>query len=470
MKTNILFTALALIIGLQFTNAQNLISNNKPNLEGLPPISNWEIVTQNVSQSDLFAIQFIDDNQGWAVGNYGTLIYTIDAGFTWREHNFGLNVDLYDIYFLNESSGFAVGVKNVGPQTYGIVFKTIDGGQNWELSYQSKFHMVINSIAFTDDNNGFLAGYSYGHRCSSGIILRTDDAGNSWENVPVSIPISEVDNIMFNTNVGTSQFPQGWATGKLNVGPGELAVILKSEDGGSTWEPSYTDFGSKISFSDIHFNDLQNGVAVGQSGVVLTTNDAGKNWTTHKFDQHVLNAGLIGMHDYTCVIGDNGAILSSTGNSEDWVREYTLTSNHLTSICRTPGDFVWIAGYGGTLLRSFDPGCGENQEFEPISTHGTLKHIEISDQAENSTGPLVNHKNFPNPFQSLTSISFEIDLRVHVKLDIYNLNGKLIATLKDQVLESGYYDVMFNANDLPPGIYTYRLKAGNQVENGKMIK
>jgi len=477
MKRKTLITALALIIGLQFTNAQKIInadqSENKLAQQNSTfnsgSLSEWEIVTYEGSQNDLVAIQFTDDNHGWAVGSYGTIINTKDGGLSWAEHNFGPLIDLSDVCFLDESTGFVVGVKHVGPHIYGIAYKTVDGGENWNLSFLSNSPMVLNSIAFADTQNGFLTGYSYGPGGTNGLSVKTTDGGLNWVSVSAYNVIAEIDNIMFNNKGDSKGMIIGWATGRMSVGPNEASVILKSVDMGENWITVYTS-SKEINFNHIDFFNYGNGIAVGDNGTILFTIDAGNSWKSQKSYSNNYNATLAGAGNNTWVVGDGGLILNSTENGQNWMQQNAFLKNNLNAICSTPGGNLWVVGDEGTLLRKPGSDSEKNYDLGNSSINGALKDSQISIQTKNSAGPLVSHKNYPNPFQSKTTISFEIDKRTHVILEIYNLNGKLIATLKDQILDSGYYEANFYANELPPGIYTYKLRAGNQVKNGKMIK
>jgi hypothetical protein len=79
------------------------------------------------------------------------------------------------------------------------------------------------------------------------------------------------------------------------------------------------------------------------------------------------------------------------------------------------------------------------------------------------------HSNYPNPFNSSTTISFELVAPGNVKLEVYDLLGREMATLVDGYLESGYYDNKFVASNRPSGIYFYRLNIGNAVKTGRMV-
>ncbi len=480
MKTKNLLTALALIIGLQFTNAQKFINENvtenKQSMQILPIFSSnsseWEIVKYNGIQSNLSAIQFIDDKHGWAVGAYGTIINTTDGGLTWKEQSLGYIVQLKDLHFLNENTGFVVGIMYVGPHIYGIAFKTVDGGKNWNLSFQSDTPMVLNSIAFSDDQNGFLSGNSYGPNPSEGIIIKTTDTGLTWENVSINNTILKIDNIMFNHkgNGKSKGMTLGFATAKINVGPSEVSVILKSMDLGISWNTVYSNYGNNI--SDMSFFNYNQGIAVADNGTILLTNDAGESWTAKKYDPYKYNATLAGEENDSWVVGDDGTILKSTNQGQKWLVQYNLLNTNLNAICRTPGGNLWIVGDDGTLMKKLKSTIidANNQDLVNSSINEDTKSTQISNQTEKNSGPLVKHKNYPNPFSSKTTISFQLSQQAYVKLDIYNINGKLITTLKDQNLDTGYYEVMLDGSDLPSGIYTYVLRTGSHVENGKMIK
>ena len=81
----------------------------------------------------------------------------------------------------------------------------------------------------------------------------------------------------------------------------------------------------------------------------------------------------------------------------------------------------------------------------------------------------ILHQNSPNPFNPSTEIRYRIAGTLKVTLRIFDVSGKEIESLVDQVQSPGQYTVTFHANDLPSGIYFYRLDAGSFAETKKLI-
>jgi hypothetical protein len=78
-------------------------------------------------------------------------------------------------------------------------------------------------------------------------------------------------------------------------------------------------------------------------------------------------------------------------------------------------------------------------------------------------------QNYPNPFNPSTLIKYSVPERGLVKLSVYNLVGEEVSVLVNQEVASGFYEVTFNAANLPSGTYFYRLQAGNTVQLKKML-
>jgi len=78
-------------------------------------------------------------------------------------------------------------------------------------------------------------------------------------------------------------------------------------------------------------------------------------------------------------------------------------------------------------------------------------------------------QNFPNPFNPITKINYQIPELSFVTLKVYDVLGSEIVTLVNEEKPIGSYEVKFDATNLPSGIYFYRIQAGSFVETKKML-
>jgi hypothetical protein len=77
--------------------------------------------------------------------------------------------------------------------------------------------------------------------------------------------------------------------------------------------------------------------------------------------------------------------------------------------------------------------------------------------------------NYPNPFNPVTTIQYEISTRAHVRLSVYNMLGQRVVELVDVVQDAGRHEVQFEASGLSSGVYLYRLQAGDVVDTRSTI-
>lgn len=87
-------------------------------------------------------------------------------------------------------------------------------------------------------------------------------------------------------------------------------------------------------------------------------------------------------------------------------------------------------------------------------------------------GPPANfslQQNFPNPFNPATAIRYSLAKPEHVKLAVYDLQGRQVEILLDQKQNAGLYEISFDGRKLASGLYVYRLQAGAFVDEKRML-
>ena len=112
------------------------------------------------------------------------------------------------------------------------------------------------------------------------------------------------------------------------------------------------------------------------------------------------------------------------------------------------------------------------------ATDDTLKASAQADgtlslKSENEHNSIISfnlRKNYPNPFNPETSISFTIDRKDQISLKIYDISGKLTQVLVDKLADLGTYQFTWRPpTSLPSGVYFYRINANNFSDVKQML-
>jgi hypothetical protein len=84
-------------------------------------------------------------------------------------------------------------------------------------------------------------------------------------------------------------------------------------------------------------------------------------------------------------------------------------------------------------------------------------------------GSLTLQQNYPNPFNPVTRIAYEVPANGQVRLEVFDMLGRRVATLVDGTMTSGAHEVTFDAQTLPSGVYVYRLETAGRTLSRTMM-
>jgi hypothetical protein len=183
--------------------------------------------------------------------------------------------------------------------------------------------------------------------------------------------------------------------------------------------------------------------------------------------------------EHCCIYGNTGGDFS--GNVPAGLGIVALTNSNGDS-CDTyyniflDPQFVDTAA-GDYHLRAGSPCIDAGDPSLPYDPDGTVadmgafyfNQLSLPDPERTAVWHYRLAQNYPNPFNAETRIGFELARAGEVRLDVFDITGRLVQRLVDGRISEGSHEIGFDARDLPSGVYVYRLAAGNMSEAKKMI-
>ncbi|HEX6314202.1 MAG TPA: hypothetical protein VFZ73_05055 [Gemmatimonadaceae bacterium] len=290
----------------------------------------------------------------WASGTEGTVIRTDDRGATWRRSvvpDAG-TLDFRDIDAIDERTAF---VLSIGNGDASRIYKTSDAGATWTLQFKNDDPKAFfDAMAFRDASRGFAFSDSVD---GAFVILRTDDGGTRWTRIPAaSLPPALAGEGAYAAS-GSNIAVRG---DRVWIGT-TASRVLRSGDGGRTWEVSQTPLatGPSAGIFSVAFSDDSSGVVVGgdykketeAADSAAVTADGGRTWT--------LVSGLSGFRSAVAhvpgsartfiAVGPSGSDLSTDGG-RTW---NALPGPGFHAISFAPGSPIgWAVGERGSIARS----------------------------------------------------------------------------------------------------------------------
>ncbi len=336
------------------------------------------------------------------------------------------NGDFWSQTSLNNKSvwSLAVSGNNIYAGTNGVYLST-NTGQNWAqtgMSNSDVWALAINGI-------NIFAG------TGSGVYTSTNN-GINWTQTSLNNKL--ISSLVVN---GNDIFAGDWASNSVyrstNNGNNWTQIFL----GGST----YTDVVLCLAVTgNYFFAGTDNG------GVFRSTNN-GLNWAvTGLSDVSILSLAINGNYIFAGA-GWNGLAYLSSDNGNTWILKNQGMCNSAVWSLATTGQYIFAGSDSSVWRRDFS---------EIIGIHNISSEIPSGFSLS---------QNYPNPFNPTTNVQFSIINVQFVTLKVFDILGKEVATLVNEQLKPGTYEVTFDGGNLGSGVYFYSLETNQFRDTKRMV-
>ncbi len=356
--------------------------------------SQWEWQYPKPQGNDLNSVHFVNENVGFAVGLFGTIIKTTDAGENWSLLKTSVYNHLTSVDFVNTNVGYVVGSE-------GIILKTTDGGTTWK-KLTSTTDKNLYSVSFVDENLGFAVG-------DNATILKTSNGGNTWIK-QISYTTNNLSKVKFiNSTTGYIIGEKGtilktvtsglvWLTvnittthditafslindNKIFIGD-KWGFIYKTTNGGNSWDLVKPGNYNNDEIISLNFLDEQVGIYINYLGIYKTLN-GGLNWNKI-FDISIILRQLFFVNKTIgFVVGNNGFVYKTTNGGNSWINKISYDVNSLNKIKFISSNIGFAIGNNNKFLKTTDG--GKNWILSNISST-TITDLEAIEFFNASTG------------------------------------------------------------------------------------
>jgi Secretion system C-terminal sorting domain len=347
---------------------------------------------------------------------------------------------------------------------YNGIYRSVNNGYNWTYNGLTYFDVYD---FLPDGNNLFAATITDG-------LYYTSNSGINW--IRSSLPSNDVfcitrggddlfggteySGIFRSSNSGVNWISAGLNSykvvsiacqnGYLFAGAEHVTSGYKgikySSNNGISWHNS--GFINRKCLSLLSANNIL--FAGTDSSGILRSDDYGKTWRQLPVNDIDVNR-LIDFNNYL-ICGTGRGVYYSSNSGNDWIYLNTALGSQRVYSLMVSGNYL----FAGT----------ESNAVWKTDISQIIGLIQISTEIPDY---FKLFQNYPNPFNPVTKIEFSIPKAQYVKLTVYDLLGREVASLVNQELKPGVYSANFNGTNYPSGVYFYVITVGEFSESRKML-
>lgn len=319
---------------------------NSASAQASAPVETSSIVRAFRNDAALADVYFVNPTSGWAVGDRGVIWHTDDGGTSWRQQASTVSCHLGSVFFIDGRRGWAVGGESRPDRagSRGIVLRTDDGGATW-TSIPTLVLPRLAGVKFFDRDHGIAFGQCASFHPSG--VFATRDGGTSWEPLTADHAGDWLAGDFLDAEMGAFAGPAG-----------RIATLARHQVVHSPLASA-----SLRSFRAMQLVAPTGGWAVGDGGLLMTTHDLGRSWqtpptdlpasATNHFDFHAV--AVEGTHVW--VAGSPGTrIFHSSDDGQTWEAMATGQLAPLHALTFVDPQHGWAAGELGNILATQDGG------------------------------------------------------------------------------------------------------------------
>lgn len=250
-----------------------------------------EINTGTTFNGRLYAIDFMNDSAGIALGDLGRIVYTKNRGFEWQVKELGTNIYLSSLCYLAPSLSSIIGIQ----ENRSILLKSTSFFESWDQIEMSEYKLY--SICSIGNESLCAVGIN-------GTITLSENLGESW---------SQTSTNMVSASNWQTFRSVDFSDTNLGMIVGEKGRIIKTTDSGNNWSLMENDL-ENVFFTSSHFMNADTIVATSYRGIYLST-DGGLSWSN---SNNFLTKDLVFLYDRSgFAVGENKLYRTQNGG-KDW--------------------------------------------------------------------------------------------------------------------------------------------------------
>lgn len=319
--------------------AITLIFTVLPQAQWQDPLVTPALATDRAHESLLLDITRIGSRLV-AVGAHGHIVYSDDSGKNWLQARTPSSATLTAVYFPSATKGWAVGHD-------GLILHSKDAGETWVKQFDG--YLANDAIVKGARINKQQAISALDAAKNSGDATEIDNAEMSLENVTYVLEDAQYDK----KSGSTKPFLDVWFyDAKIGFAVGAYGMAFHTRDGGKSW----IDWSANLDNDErLHINGIamvgpRSLMIVGEQGLLLRSDNMGKNWRSLPSPYEGSLFGISAKNDNVLVFGLRGNLYHSVDGGIHWRKVYTGSEQTLMAgITKTDKTRI-LVGNGGSII------------------------------------------------------------------------------------------------------------------------